>query len=95
MKLFQIEEPDGAPIDPDVPGAAIGIDASNDLASVEPSYVLRALGLSDARANASIRVGLGRFTTASDVDYAVDAIAAAAARLRAGNTVKSNDGAPT
>jgi cysteine desulfurase len=74
---------------------AISTGSACTSASVEPSYVLRALGLSDARANASIRVGLGRFTTASDVDYAVDAIAAAAARLRAGNTVKSNDGAPT
>ncbi len=64
---------------------AISTGSACTSASVEPSYVLRALGLSDARANASIRVGLGRFTTASDVDYAVDAIAAAAARLRAGN----------
>jgi cysteine desulfurase len=74
---------------------AISTGSACTSASVEPSYVLRALGLSDARANASIRVGLGRFTTASDVDYAADAIAAAAARLRAGDTVKSNDGAPT
>ena len=34
MKLFQIEEPDGSPADPDVPGAAIGIDAGGDLAEV-------------------------------------------------------------
>jgi cysteine desulfurase len=52
--------------------------------------VLRALGLSDARANASIRLGLGRFTAAADVDFAVDAIAAAAARLRQGAMVKSD-----
>ena len=44
--------------------------------------MLRALGLPDARANASIRIGLGRFTTAAEVDFAVDALAAAAARLR-------------
>ena len=34
MKLFQIEEPDGSPVDPDAPGAAIGIDASGELAEV-------------------------------------------------------------
>jgi hypothetical protein len=34
MKLFQIEEPDGSPADPDAPGAAIGIDASGDLVEV-------------------------------------------------------------
>ena len=34
MKLFQIEEPDGSPGDPDAPGAAIGIDAGGDLAEV-------------------------------------------------------------
>ena len=54
-------------------------------ASLEPSYVLRALGLSDERANASIRLGLGRFTTVQDVDYATDALAAAAAHLRGAN----------
>ena len=70
---------------------AISTGSACTSASVEPSYVLRALGLSDARANASIRVGLGRFTTESDVDYAADAIAAAAERLR----VKTAGAAPT
>jgi cysteine desulfurase len=73
------------------PSIAISTGSACTSASVEPSYVLRALGLGDDRANASIRLGLGRFTTASDVDYAADALAAAAARLR----VKSTSGAPT
>ncbi|HTW54005.1 MAG TPA: hypothetical protein VME45_19110 [Stellaceae bacterium] len=34
MKLFQIEEPDGSPADPDAPGVAIGIDAGGDLSEV-------------------------------------------------------------
>jgi cysteine desulfurase len=71
---------------------AISTGSACTSASVEPSYVLRALGLSDARANASIRLGLGRFTTIADVDYAADAITAAAGRLRA---MKSGESGPT
>jgi cysteine desulfurase len=67
------------------PSIAISTGSACTSASVEPSYVLRALGLSDDRANASIRLGLGRFTAASDVDYAADALADAASRLRNGN----------
>jgi cysteine desulfurase len=66
------------------PSIAISTGSACTSARVEPSYVLRALGLSDAIANASIRIGLGRFTTAAEVDFAVDALAAAAARLRNG-----------
>lgn len=51
-------------------------------ASVEPSYVLRALGLSDADAHASIRLCVGRMTTADQVEVAIDAIALAVTTLR-------------
>jgi cysteine desulfurase len=64
------------------PTIAMSTGSACTSATVEPSYVLRALGLPDERANASIRLGLGRFTTAAEVDFAVDALAAAAARLR-------------
>jgi cysteine desulfurase len=64
-----------------VPSVAISTGSACTSASVEPSYVLRALGLPDALANASIRIGLGRFTTAAETDFAADALAAAASRL--------------
>jgi len=63
------------------PSIAISTGSACTSAAVEPSYVLRALGLSDALANASIRIGLGRFTTNAEVDFAADALAAAATRL--------------
>ena len=56
-------------------------------ANPEPSYVLRALGLGDQRAHGSIRFGLGRFTTAEEVDYVVEAVAKAVQRLREINPV--------
>ena len=51
-------------------------------ASLEPSYVLRALGLSDEIAHSSIRFSVGRFTTAADVDAAVGMVRATVERLR-------------
>ena len=65
------------------PGIAISTGSACTSASVEPSYVLRALGLSEAEANTGIRIGLGRFTTPAEVDYAIDALSAAASRLTA------------
>ncbi|KAJ1965654.1 cysteine desulfurase [Dipsacomyces acuminosporus] len=51
-------------------------------ASLEPSYVLRALGAEDDMAHSSIRFGLGRFTTESEVDYVVQNVEAHVSRLR-------------
>ena len=51
-------------------------------ASLEPSYVLRALGLNDELAHSSLRITLGRFTTEEEVDYAVEKIHEAVAKLR-------------
>ncbi|MBV8032343.1 MAG: IscS subfamily cysteine desulfurase [Betaproteobacteria bacterium] len=51
-------------------------------ASLEPSYVLRALGRSDELAHSSIRITLGRFTTREEVDYAADLIKRKVAKLR-------------
>lgn len=49
---------------------------------VEPSHVLRAIGLSDAEAGSSIRLGLGRFTTPDEIDFAADHLAEAIGRCR-------------
>jgi cysteine desulfurase len=51
-------------------------------ASLEPSYVLRALGLNDELAHSSLRISIGRFTTEEDVDYALEKIHEAVAKLR-------------
>lgn len=51
-------------------------------ASLEPSYVLRALGLTDELAHSSIRFSIGRFTTEEEIDYTVDLLHKQIGRLR-------------
>ncbi len=51
-------------------------------ASLEPSYVLRALGVEEELAHSSIRFGLGRFNTQEEVDYVVDLVTRAVRKLR-------------
>jgi len=51
-------------------------------AAIEPSHVLRAIGVSDDLAHASIRFGLGRWTTAEEVDYVAAKVASVVTRLR-------------
>jgi len=51
-------------------------------ASLEPSYVLRALGRSDELAHSSIRFSIGRFTTQEEVDSAIDSLSTAVSKLR-------------
>jgi cysteine desulfurase len=51
-------------------------------ASLEPSYVLRALGVGDELAHTSIRFGIGRFNTEAEVDYVIELVAASVDRLR-------------
>ena len=52
-------------------------------ASLEPSYVLRALGVEDELAHTSIRFGIGRFTSEAEIDYAIESIKKSINKLRA------------
>jgi cysteine desulfurase len=51
-------------------------------ASLEPSYVLRALGVGDELAHTSIRFGIGRFNTEAEIDYVIDLVVRSVKRLR-------------
>ena len=51
-------------------------------ASLEPSYVLRALGRNDELAHSSIRFTLGRFTTVEEIDYTIDLLQNKIGKLR-------------
>lgn len=62
---------------------AVSSGAACSSADNEPSHVLRAIGLPDEAVVASLRFGLGRFTTDEEVDFAIEHVAAGVARLRA------------
>jgi cysteine desulfurase len=66
-----------------VPEIALSTGSACTSASVEPSHVLRAIGLSTEAALSSLRFGLGRFTTEEEVDWAAGRIVEAVKRLRA------------
>ena len=65
-----------------IPEIAVSSGSACTSATLEPSYVLKALGVDDELAHTSIRFGLGRFTTEEEVDYAVDKFVSEVKRLR-------------
>jgi cysteine desulfurase len=66
-----------------VPEVAFSTGSACTSASVEPSHVLRAIGLSTEASLSSVRFGVGRFTTEEEIDWAAGRVVAAAKRLRA------------
>jgi len=65
-----------------IKGLAVSSGSACTSASLEPSYVLRALGRSDELAHSSLRMTIGRFTTEADIDYAVSTLQDRVAKLR-------------
>ncbi|HRJ54497.1 MAG TPA: IscS subfamily cysteine desulfurase [Candidatus Thiothrix moscowensis] len=63
-------------------GLAMSSGSACTSSSLEPSYVLRALGRSDELAHSSLRLSMGRFSTVEEVDYAIERIHAAVEKLR-------------
>jgi cysteine desulfurase len=61
---------------------AVSSGSACTAANPEPSHVLRALGLNDDLARSSLRFGLGRFNTAEEVEFAIEAVSQAVVRLR-------------
>jgi cysteine desulfurase len=66
-----------------IKGLCVSSGSACTSASLEPSYVLRALGVTEDLAHTSLRIGFGRFTTESDVDFAVEEIVEHVEKLRA------------
>jgi cysteine desulfurase len=65
-----------------IKGVAVSSGSACTSASLEPSYVLRALGRSDELAHSSLRMTIGRFTTVEDIDYVVATLKDRVAKLR-------------
>ena len=65
-----------------IKGLAVSSGSACTSASLEPSYVLRALGRSDELAHSSLRMTIGRFTTEEEIDYAINTIRHNVAKLR-------------
>ena len=65
-----------------IKGLAVSSGSACTSASLEPSYVLRALGRSDELAHSSIRFTIGRFTTEEDIDFAIDLMKSKVHKLR-------------
>jgi len=65
-----------------IKGMAVSSGSACTSASLEPSYVLRALGRSDELAHSSLRMTIGRWTTEAEIDYAIETIKTNVAKLR-------------
>jgi cysteine desulfurase len=81
--MFRGSEGEALVIALDLKGLACSVGAACSSGAVEPSHVLTAIGLSQEEAKSSLRFSLGRHTTESEIDFALEVIPAAVAHLRA------------
>ena len=65
-----------------LPELAVSSGSACTSASLEPSYVLRALGMNDELAHSSLRFSIGRFTLEEDIDQAIGQVRVAVEKLR-------------
>ncbi len=77
-----------------LPDVALSTGSACSSATVEPSHVLRALGIGEARARSSLRFGLGRFNTEEEIDYAAGRVIESVQRLRALSPMAGSSGKP-
>jgi cysteine desulfurase len=73
---------DGEELMTAIDDVAVSSGAACTSAHIEPSYVLKALGVSDELAQSSIRFGIGRYNTEAEIDYVADKIIHAVQQLR-------------
>ncbi len=76
------------------PEVAVSTGSACSSAAVEPSYVLRAIGLAEAEARATLRIGIGRFTSPGDAERGAAALAAAWRRVVAEHPMQAPGRAP-
>lgn len=76
---------DGSKLLPTLNGIAASTGSACSSSDLKPSYILKAIGLSDEMARASLRLSIGRFTTDEEIDRAIAEITAKVPRLRNGN----------
>ena len=80
---------DGEALMTGLSGIAVSSGSACTSADPEPSHVLRAMGRSDALTRASLRFGLGRSTTAAQIDQAITVVVNTVHRLRAARTAST------